>query len=296
MKTILISGATGMIGRKLTEKLISLNYRVRILSRKHVPGSYVWRPSESYIDRKAFEGLDAIIHLAGSPVSKRWTSSYRKELYDSRVKTAGLLFATAKETKAEIKTFITASGSNYYGTKTTGKVFEESCPHSNDFLGNLCFELEQAANNFGSLGARTCAVRTSAVLSPDGGILKELVPLAKKHLLSPLGSGKQIIPWIHIDDMVNLYIYLLENENHSGAFNAAAPQIITNREFTLALAESLDKKIILPHVPGFIMKILLGEMSSVLLEGNAISSEKIQAAGFESRFSSLRSALEDLLK
>jgi len=295
MKTILISGATGMIGKKLTEKLISKNYEVRILSRQNNSGGYLWNPSENYIDKSAFENLDAIIHLAGSPISKRWTKNYKNELRDSRIKTAGLLFKTARETQSNIKTFITASGSNYYGASTSEKIFVETNHHAHDFLGKLCFDLENTAQNFESTGSRVCAVRTPAVLCTDGGMLKELISLANKRLLSPLGSGKQIISWIHIDDIVNLYIYLLENENLSGAFNAAASQFVSNREFTYALAGCLGKKIILPPVPGFVLKIALGEMSSILLKGNAVSSEKIKNSGFEFKFENLESALENLL-
>lgn len=295
MQTVLISGATGLIGQKLVQKLKANSHEVRTLSRNQSRNHFYWNPEKAEIDEKAFENLDAIIHLAGAPISKRWTNSYKKELYKSRIDSAELLFETARKLNAPIKTFITASGVNYYGTQTTDTVFKETDGHADDFLGNLCFDLEQTAQKFETLGTRVCAVRTAAVLSPDGGMLKELIPLANKFILSPLGSGKQILPWIHIDDMVNLYVYLLENKSLSGAFNATASQIINNCDFTYQLAKHLNKKVILPAVPGFILKTVLGEMSSILLEGTAVSNSKIKNSGFEFQFEELKPALDDLL-
>lgn len=295
MQTVLISGATGLIGQKLVQKLKANSHEVRTLSRNQSRNHFYWNPEKAEIDEKAFENLDAIIHLAGAPISKRWTHSCKKELYKSRINSAELLFETARKLNAPIKTFITASGVNYYGTQTTDTVFKETDGHADDFLGNLCFDLEQTAQKFETLGTRVCAVRTAAVLSPDGGMLKELIPLANKFILSPLGSGKQIIPWIHIEDMVNIYIHLLENETLSGAFNATASQIINNRDFTYQLAKHLNKKVILPAVPGSILKTVLGEMSSILLEGTAVSNSKIKNSGFEFQFEELKPALDDLL-
>jgi len=294
MKSVLISGASGLIGQQLSKRLKAEGYEVRMLSRKKSNPYFYWDPAKQEIDEKAFENLDAIIHLAGAAISKKWTNSYKKELYESRVNAAEFLFEKAKKLNTTIKTFITASGVNYYGTETTDKVFDEKDPHADDFLGNLCFDLEKSAKKFESMGARVCAVRTAAVLSTDGGMLKELRPLANKNLLSPLGFGKQIVPWIHIDDLVNLYVYLLENKNLSGAYNAVGTQIITNRDFSYALAENLNKKIILPAVPGFVLKIVLGEMSAILLQGSAVSNSKIKNEGFEFQFEEIEAAFQDL--
>lgn len=296
MKSVLITGASGLIGRSLSKKLNSKGYEVRILSRTQKENQYVWNPSEGKMDEKAFENLDFIIHLAGAPISKRWTNSYKKELYDSRVKTAQLLFDTAKNSGSSVKKIITASGANYYGTKTTENIFKETDSHAPDFLGKLCYDLESTVQQFETIGTKVCAVRTSAVLSPEGGMLKELLPLAKNYMISPLGNGKQIVPWIHIDDMVNLYIHLLEKEELQGAYNAAASQIVNNKEFTYSLAKSIDKKVILPSVPGFVLKTVLGEMSSILLEGSAISNSKIKTTGFQFQFDELEGVLKNLLK
>ena len=179
--------------------------------------------------------------------------------------------------------------------RTTDVLFTESDAHADDFLGRLCFHLEETAKKFETIGARVCSIRTAAVLSPNGGMLKELIPLAKKNILSPIGTGNQIVPWIHIDDIVRLYTHLLENENMKGPFNAAATENPTNREFSQALAASLHKKMILPAVPAFVLKIAVGEMSGILLEGSTVSNAKIKNGGFVFQFDQLNSALKNLL-
>lgn len=296
MKTVLISGATGLVGKKITEQLTLRNYTVRRLSRKKEPGFFLWNPDKNYIEENAFDNLDAIIHLAGAPISERWTKQYKKELYDSRIKTANLLFDYTKKYAPNLKTFITASGSNYYGTFTTDKIFIESDKNGNDFLGILCRDWENAAFQFESLGTRVAALRTAAVLSEGNGILKKLMPLTKLNLASPLGGGKQYMPWIHINDLVGIYLFALENNNLNGTYNAVAPQAVTNAEFTKTLANVMNKSVFLPNVPAFALKIALGEMSSIALEGSAVSAEKIQKAGYHFEFPGLESALKNLIQ
>lgn len=296
MKTVLISGATGLVGGILAQRLTEKGYEVRILSRKKSANHFIWDLKEKKIEDSAFENLDAIIHLAGAPVSKKWSESYKEVIYKSRVDSSKLLFEYVKKLNVDLKTFITASGINYYGTLTSDKIFTETDPPSTDFFGKVCVDWENAAFDFESLGTRVCSVRTSVVLSTQGGMLKELLPITKLNLLSPLGTGKQILPWIHVDDLVNMYIYLLENKKLSGAFNAAAPQIVTQKEFTKIWAQSLHKKVILPHVPSFALKLIFGEMASILLKGSAISSKKIQKSGFTFQYNDLKNALKDLLE
>lgn len=296
MKTVLISGATGLVGGILAQRLTEKGYEVRILSRKKSANHFIWDLKEKKIEDSAFENLDAIIHLAGAPVSKKWSESYKEVIYKSRVDSSKLLFEYVKKLNIDLKTFITASGINYYGTLTSDKIFIETDPPSTDFFGKVCVDWENAAFDFESLGTRVCSVRTSVVLSTQGGMLKELLPITKLNLLSPLGTGKQILPWIHVDDLVNMYIYLLENKKLSGAFNAAAPQIVTQKEFTKIWAQSLHKKVILPHVPSFALKLIFGEMASILLKGSAISSKKIQKSGFTFQYNDLKNALKDLLE
>lgn len=296
MMTVLISGATGLVGQKLTIELKAKGYTVKILSRKKDENSFYWNLNENYINPKAFENLDAIIHLAGAPISKKWTKDYKKELYESRIKTGDLLFKYAKKYSPDLKTFITASGTNYYGTITSDKIFTENDKNGDDFLGQLCLDWENVAFQFQKLGTKVVALRTAAVLAQNSGMLKEFKPLAKWNLASPLGSGKQILPWIHLDDLVEMYIYTLENENLKGAYNAAAPEILNNKKFTQTLVNVMGKSIFLPNVPAFALKLILGEMSSIALEGSAISAQKIQDAGFQFKFPELNSALKNLIQ
>ncbi len=296
MKSILISGASGLVGKALSKKLKEKGYEVRQLSRTKKQGTFFWDPAEGKIEEKAFENLDGIIHLAGAPISKRWTNSHKKEMYESRVNTAQLLFNYTKNLGINLGTFISASGINYYGTQTTSVVYKETDKHRNDFLGSLCYDLEKTADSFLTLDTRVCCVRTSAVLSTEGGVLKELMPLVKKNMLTVLGTGKQILPWIHIDDIVGIYIYLLENENMSGAYNACASEIITNKEFTHQLAKNTSSKIIFPAAPKWLLKMVLGEMSGILIEGSAISNQKIKEAGYTFQYENLDAAFSQLFQ
>lgn len=296
-KTVLISGATGMIGRKLSKQLKAQNYIVKELSREKSDQYFYWNPDRGEIDERALENVDAIIHLAGAPISKRWSIPYKVKLYDSRIESMKLLLKTAKKINQPIKTFICASGTNYYGTITTNEIFTEDHSMGEDYLAKLCGKIEEAANVFhDEIGSRVCIVRTSAVLSNEGGMIKELLPLAKSNILSPLGTGKQIVPWIHIDDIANIYIHLLENENLNGAFNAVADEQITNKKFTKTFMKLKGKKIIMPKVPAFVLRIVLGEMSSILLKGSAISNEKIKSTGFEFKFKKLKPSLRNLIR
>lgn len=296
MKTVLISGATGLVGKKLTIALTTKGYTVRTLSRKKEDDSFYWNANENYIDPKAFENLDAIIHLAGAPISEKWTKTYKKELYVSRIKTAVLLFEYVKKHSTNLKTFITASGTNYYGTFTSDKIFKEKDKNGDDFLGNLCKDWENAAFQFETLGTRVVVLRTAAVLAKKNGMLEKFVPLVKWSLASPLGSGKQILPWIHLDDLIKMYIYALENENIKGSYNAVAPEIVTNKAFTETVTKVMNKSMFLPNVPAFALKLILGEMSSIALEGSAVSAQKIQNAGFQFKFPELEPALKDLIQ
>src|SRR5690606_30963431 len=217
MMTVLISGATGMVGKELTRRLTEKGYTVRGLTLGQETDLFHWNPKANYIDPKAFENLDAIVHLAGAPISEKWSENYKKELHESRIKTADLLFEYVHKYAPNLKTFITATGSNYYRTFTSNQIFTEFDSNGNDFLGKLCKQWENAAFQFQKLNSRVVALRTAADLSDKGGMLKKLMPLVKLNLASPLGYGKQILPWIHLSDLAEMYIFALDNENLKGA-------------------------------------------------------------------------------
>jgi len=301
MDTILITGGSGLVGRHLSMKLKEKGYNVALLSRSPERSadikSYFWNPSKDEIVHSAINEADFIIHLAGAGIGdKRWTTGRRKDIIDSRLKTADLIYRVVRETGKKVKAFITISGSNYYGTLTSEKIFRETDPPADDFLGEVCRLWEEAADRFSEAGSRVVKIRTGIVLARKGGVLSRILTPVRLGIGSPIGSGNQYVPWIHIDDLCNIFIKAIEDHRMSGAFNAAAPEFITNSDLMRSLAHELGKPFWFPAVPSFIMKMMFGKMSGVLLEGSRISSEKIRSAGFNFQFPELKNALQDLLR
>jgi len=301
MDTILITGGSGLVGRHLSMKLKDKGYNVALLSRSPEQStdikSYFWDPAKAEIDHTAITEADFIIHLAGAGIGdKRWTTGRRKDIIDSRVKTADLIYRVVRETGKKVKAFITISGSNYYGTLTSEKIFRETDPPADDFLGEVCRLWEEAADRFSEAGSRVVKIRTGIVLARKGGVLSRIITPVRLGVGSPIGSGKQYVPWIHIDDLCNIFIKAIEDQNMKGAYNAAAQQDIANSDLMSSLAQELGKPFWFPAVPSFIMKIMFGKMSEILLEGSRISSEKIRSAGFNFQFPELKDAIENLLR
>lgn len=296
---ILITGAGGLIARELSKRL-EKGYTVRFLTRKkRHENEFEWNIKEKIIDEKALEGISHIIHLAGANISeKRWTDERKKELISSRVDSANLLLQTLRKKNIRLKSFISASGINYYGTKTTDKIFNENDAPGNDFLSEVVVLWERAADQFKeqNLAERVVKIRTAVVLSDKEGALKKMLPTIKMGIGSPLGTGNQYMPWIHINDICSIYEFALQNSEMNGAYNAVSPQYITNKNLTEKIAEVLEKPLFMPNVPGFVLKLIFGELADALLEGSRASAEKIQKAGFHFEFPDLKNALEDLLK
>lgn len=301
MDTVLITGGSGLVGRHLSRKLKDKNYNVVVLSRSPEKSadikSYFWDPEKDEIDHTAITEADYIIHLAGAGIGdKRWTASRRKDIIDSRVKTADLIFRAVRDTGRKVNAFITISGSNYYGTLTSEKIFRETDTPADDFPGEVCRLWEEAADRFSETGSRVVKIRSGIVLAQNGGVLSRILTPVRLGIGSPIGSGNQWVPWIHIDDLCNIFVKAIEDQNMMGAYNAAAPQDITNRDLMRSLAHQLGKPFWFPAIPSFIMKMMFGKMSDILLEGSRISSEKIQSAGFDFKFPKLKTALQDFLR
>lgn len=296
---ILITGAGGMIARELSKRL-EKDYTVRFLTRKKQHSNeFEWDVRKGTIDEAALENVSHVIHLAGANISeKRWTTERKEELISSRVDSAQLILKTLREKKIKLKSFITASGINYYGTKTTDTIFTEKDAPGNDFLSEVVVLWERAADDFKeeNLAERVVKIRTAVVLSEKDGALKKMIPTIKMGIGSPLGSGKQFMPWVHIKDICSIYEFALKNSNLDGAYNATAPEHITNEDLTKNIAKILRKPLFMPNVPGFVLKLIFGELADALLEGSRASSQKIQDAGFQFEFPRLEMALEDLLK
>lgn len=296
---VLITGAGGMIARKLSKKL-EKEYTVRFLTRKKKhDNDFEWDIKNATMDESALDNISHIIHLAGANISeKRWTKERKRELISSRVDSAGLLLKTVKKKKIKLKSFISASGINYYGTVTTEKIYSENDPPGNDFLSEVVVLWERAADDFKeqNLAERVVKVRTAVVLSREDGALKKMVPTIQYGIGSALGSGKQYMPWIHIEDICSIYEASLKDTTIDGAYNAVSPQHTTNENLTKKIAEVLDKPLFMPHVPAFVLKLIFGELADALLEGSRASSQEIQETGFQFKFPDLKMALENLLK
>jgi uncharacterized protein (TIGR01777 family) len=291
MSKILITGGTGLVGTRLTQMLVDRNHDVVILSRNPKnKNEFKWDISKNYVNTEAFKNVDYIIHLAGAGIAdERWNAERKKIIIDSRVKTANLIFNVIKENSIKIKGFISASGIGYYGAITTTTIFKETDTVGNDFLGDVCKKWEDAAHQFSTQSIPVTILRTGIVLAKKGGALDKM----KTPIISPLGSGKQYLAWIHIDDLCQMYIQSIEADL-TGIYNAVAPQHQTSITFSKTLAESIKKPYLGIGVPGFMLKLLFGELAVILLEGSRISTKKIEKNGFSFRFKTLKKALYNL--
>ena len=261
MQKVLITGGTGMVGKRLTKLLIRQGYSVSILSRKPLIDDQIkyfkWNINKATIDIEAFKGIDTIIHLAGANIGKKkWTDKRKKEIYNSRIDSTKLLFDYAIKHCKTLKTFISASGIGFYGTKKTDIIFDESNKAGNDFLSYVCKNWEQQAMLFKHNNIRTVILRTGVVLTDEGGIIAKMMLPVKLGLNAPIGNGKQFIPWIHIEDLCRLYIFSIENEIN-GIYNAVASEHSTNIEFSKALSKTMEKPFFMPKTPEFIIKLIL---------------------------------------
>ena len=306
MPTILITGGTGLIGNALTAMLVNKGYEVIILSRSLKQSS---QPSVSYaqwdvgnglIDKEVVAKADYIIHLAGANVAeKRWTTKRKKEIVESRTKSGELLVKSLKEIPNNIKAVVSASAIGWYGADSSASLqngFYETAPSSPDFLGTTVQQWEASIKPVEASSKRLVMLRTGIVLSKEGGAYPEFKQPLKFGIAAILGSGNQVISWIHIEDLCRLYIYAIEN-NISGIFNAVAAKPVTNKSLTLQLAKKVRGRSFIPvHVPSFVLKIILGEMSIEVLKSATVSNSKIKDAGFQFLFPSIEAALNDLGK
>ena len=292
---ILLTGGSGLIGSELTKILIENGHQVRILTREKQIEHPFYHWDKDTIDEKVFENLDGIIHLAGSLIAKRWTNSYKKEIFSSRVDTANLLFEYVKKLNIDLKFFISASGTAYYGQITSNMIFKESDEPNIDFLGKVCVAWENAAYQFEKIGARVVCLRTSLVLSKNGEGFKLLKKPIQLGVGANLGDGKQWMPWIHITDLIQMYAEAVDNDKIKGSYNASSPQYINHSEFNHTLAKRMNKPFFMPNIPAFVMKLALGEMSSLVLNGSRIDATKIQETGFKFQYPTLEKALKELL-
>ncbi|WP_317896677.1 TIGR01777 family oxidoreductase [Aurantibacillus circumpalustris] len=299
MTKILITGGSGLVGKTISELLLKQGHEPRWLSREAGTWKeirkYKWNLNEKYVDESAFEGVEAVIHLAGAGIiEKRWTDSYKKEIIDSRVKSTQLLFDVISKNKFPIKTVVGSSAVGFYGSVPSEHSFSEVDSAGNDFLAETCVDWEKSYQPFVDYGIRTVIVRTGIVLSNKGGAYAKMKPIFNLGLGAAAASGKQYFPWIHINDLTNIYSQSVLKPKYHGVYNAAASQAPTNKEFSKQLAKSLHKPFFLPNIPEFILNSVLGERAITLTSGLKISNEKIKNTGFVFGFDDLAVALKDL--
>jgi uncharacterized protein len=300
MQKILITGGSGLVGSRLTEMLLEKGYDVVHLSRTKKEGrvkSFVWDVPKRHIDAEAFTGVDAIIHLAGAGVAEEpWTPRRKQEILESRTHSSRLLYDYLKNNNTGIKTFVSASAIGYYGFDASAKtVFRESDSPGSDFLADVVKKWEAEVSEISSLKIRVVMVRVGIVLSKDSGALFEMSKPVKYYVGAPLGTGEQMLSWIHVDDLCRIFIKAVEEGSMNGPVNGVGPYPVTNRQLTKAIAKKLNRPLIFPPIPAFVLKMLLGEMADLALKGNAVSNEKLISTGFQYKFDTVEKALDDLL-
>ncbi len=303
MQTVLITGGTGLAGTALTKLLVQKGYKVIILSRSKRPVdpgnpavSYaLWDVAAQTIDVAAVQQADFIVHLAGAGVmDKRWTTAYKKEIVDSRTQSSALIVNTLTNQPNKVKAVISASAIGIYGPDSEPAIpFTEDAPADRSFLGETCRLWEASIDPVTALGKRLVKLRIGIVLSRNGGALAEFEKPLKMGIAGILGNGRQVISWLHIDDLCNMILYAIENEGMSGTFNAVAPQPVNNKTLTLTLARERKGKWYIPvHVPAFILKLMLGPGSIEILKSTTVDGNKIMQAGYRFSFSDIKNALK----
>ena len=297
---VLITGATGLIGNELVSLLLQNGVSIHYLttSKKKIENElnykgFYWNPEQGIIDENCLMGVDAIIHLAGATISKRWTNSYKQEIIESRLLSSAVLFKALKNHPNQVKQIVSASGTAIYPNNDKVIYDENSKEIDNSFLGNVVYKWEESADKFKSLGLKVCKLRTGIVLSNKGGALIEMAKPIKMGIGSPFGTGKQIQSWIHIHDIAALYFFAISNDLE-GVYNAVAPNPVSNEKLTMTIATVLKEPLFMPNIPKFMMKLLLGEMHELLFENRNLSAQKIIEKGFVFKYNTIEKAIENI--
>ncbi|MBK7311635.1 MAG: TIGR01777 family protein [Sphingobacteriaceae bacterium] len=300
MAKILITGGTGSIGKYLIKNLLDYGHEPMVLTRgsldKKLPyKTFKWNLENEFIDEKAFEGIEHIINLTGAGIAdKRWTQKRKSEIINSRVNSSKLLYAYLIKLNIKPLSFIGASAIGIYGGITSEQIFTESDQAGTDFLGTTCKLWEESYEPFKKMGIKTSVVRIGVVLEKNSGAYSKISAPIKYGFGTVLGNGKQYMPWIHVHDLLAIFSELISSKLTSGIYNAVASEHVTNEKFTKSLANSLHRKIILPKTPAFLLKMVLGEMSAIILMGSRVSNQKLLDNNFKFKFNDLETAFLDM--
>ena len=300
--TVLITGATGLVGQELVNLLLQNGYTVhflstsksKLVSQNNYKG-FFWNPKKAEIDTNALTGVDVIIHLAGASVAKKWTTAYKEEIIESRVLSTQLLYQTLKKNSNQVKQIISASAIGIYPDSLTNIYHETDLDIDVSFLGNVVKQWENEVSQFEKLQIIVSKIRIGIVLAKNGGALQEMAKPIKYGVGAAFGSGEQYQSWIHVQDLVAIFQFVMENQL-AGVYNGVAPYPVTNSELTKAIAKTLEKPLFLPNIPKFVMKLILGEMHQILFSSQHVSCRKLLDENFQFKFASLDKALNDLLK
>ena len=310
---VLITGGSGLVGTRLTEILIKRGFTVSHLGRRKVIRidtkpenkvagkdikNYYWDIEKGQIDEKALLEADYLVHLTGAGIAdENWSEERKKEIIDSRTKSIDLIVGKLKTLPHRIIAFASASGIGYYGADTDNEHISEQHKPGNDFVADCCIQWEAAADKIQALGIRTVKLRTGIVLSEKGGALPRLTQPVRWGVGAALGTGKQWQSWIHLDDLCELFIKSLTDKQITGVYNAVAPNPVTNHDLTKISAQVLNRPFWMPNVPEFALKLVFGEMASIVLGGNYVLNQRIKLeTDFDYKFVEVRAALADLLK
>lgn len=299
--TILITGATGLVGKELVKKLLEENHTIhylttsknKVLEKENYKGFY-WNPATQEIDLNAFTEVEVIVHLAGASVSKKWTTAYKNEIRRSRIASTQLLFNTLKTNPHTVKQIVAASAIGIYPSSLEKIYHESDTEVEASFLGDVVAKWENEVGLFSSLGISVTKVRIGIVLAQNGGALQEMIKPIKMGFGAALGSGQQYQSWIHIHDLVAVFKYVIV-ERRTGIYNAVAPYPVTNYTLTKTIAKILHKPLFLPSVPVFVLKLMLGEMHCIVTNSQHVSCLKLLDEGFQFKYASIDKALQQLL-
>lgn len=299
---VLITGATGLIGKELVAQMhqsnIDVNYlttsKSKLKSEKGYQGFY-WDPKTKTIDNRCFEGVEVIVNLVGATVAKRWTSSYKKEILESRVASAALIYDSLQNIKHSVRQIVSSSAIGIYPDSFRNYSMEDSPERDKGFLGTVVTQWEDAALEFKKLDIDVCILRTGLVLSIDGGAFPKMLKPVEYGFGAFLGNGKQWQSWIHIQDISKMFLYAVQEEL-TGVFNAVAPNPVSNKRLIYTISKKLKTRIRMPSIPKFMMKLLLGEMHIILYSSQRVCSSRIATTGFEFEFDNISSAVENLVR
>jgi uncharacterized protein (TIGR01777 family) len=299
---ILITGATGLIGQELTNLLLQEKHIVHYLTtrpfkshRRHNYFGFSWNPKAGKIDENCLIGVDVIIHLAGASISQKWTPQYKKELVESRIQSAELLFQLLSKNPNQVKQFISASGTAIYPDSDSAIYDEEANASDRSFLGQLVEKWEASADQFKLLNIKVTKMRTGIVFSNKKGALREMIKPIKMFVGTGFGNGKQLQSWIHIKDIARLYSFVIQNQIE-GIVNSVAPIPVSNQELTNIIAKRLHRPLFLPNLPKSLMKLILGDMHILLFNNKNVVPKKALNSGFQFDYPTAELALSNLIK